>query len=313
VFLGFIDEYAEAMLRKLRRAFLALWGGMLVFGFAVSWSSTRRVLRDVERVTETAARVGGAGSRQRVPAVPGRDEIARLAGTFNEMLDRVETSVEQLRAVTDAVAHDLRSPVTAIRGDLELALTADADALRESAANAIEGLDRLLETVETTLDVAEAEAGALRLKHEHLDLRSMAEEMVEVYRPAAEERGLALDACGEGPVEAWVDAGLLRRALGNLLDNALQHLPPGSHVHVRCAAGGGQVVLGVEDDGPGFSPEVRARAFDRFVKGRGSRGYGLGLSLVRATARAHGGEARIGDRPGGGAIVSLALPADRPH
>jgi signal transduction histidine kinase len=312
VFLGFIDEYAEAMLGRVRRTFLWLWGGMLLFGFAVSFVSIRRVLGRVERVSETAARVGREERGQRVPIVPGQDEIARLGATFNEMLDRIEKSVEQIRAVTDAVAHDLRNPVTAIRGDLELALTTgEPGALRESAGSAIDGLDRLLETVETTLDVAEAEAGALRLQCQRLNLQAMAREMVEIYAPAAEEHGITLNAVGVEPVEAWLDANLLRRALRNLLDNALQHLAPGSHVEVRCTAGGGRAIVAVADDGPGFPPEIRARAFGRFVKGRDSQGFGLGLSLVQATARAHGGEAWIEDREGGGSVISLGFPVDR--
>jgi signal transduction histidine kinase len=286
---------------------------MLLFGFGVSFLSTRQVLLRVERVTETAARVGRAESGQRVPTVSGRDEISRLGGTFNEMLDRIDRSVEQLRSVTDAVTHDLRSPVTAIRGDLELALTSeDPAALHEAAAAAIEGLDRLLETVETTLDVAEAEAGALRLQRRPIDLQEVAREMVDFYVPAAEEHGITLEAAGTEAVEARVDANLLRRALRNLLDNALQHLPAGTHVVVRCQRVGDQATLAVEDDGPGIPAAIRPRAFDRFVKGQGSRGFGLGLSLVRATARGHGGEARIEDRDGEGTVISLTFPLDPP-
>jgi signal transduction histidine kinase len=309
IYLGFFDQNADALLHEVKRTFLWLWSGMLLFGLVISTLGARHILHRVEQLTETAARVGREGLHERVPAGPGYDEIARLAATLNDMLQRIEVSVKQIRAVTDGVAHDLRSPVTAIRGNLEVALTrSDPADLRESAASALEDLDRLLRILDTSLDVAEAEAGALRLNRQPVDLAQLAREMEEIYRPVAEESGLTLEASGEHPVVVSADADLTRRALANLLDNAMQHLPRGCRVTVAAASDGRTVTLSVVDDGPGLPEEIRLSAFDRFVKGPGSRGYGLGLALVRATARAHGGEACIQNNSRGGAVVLLSFP-----
>jgi len=308
VYLGLIDLNARALLRRVQSTFLWLWSGMLLLGFCVAILGARRILSRVERITLTAGRIGELNLHDRVPAEQGRDEIARLATTFNQMLGRLETSVKQIRSVTDAVAHDLRSPVTAIRGHLEMALhDTDNDDRHGSIARALDDLDRLERILDTTLDVAEAEAGALRLNRKSIDLGDLLREMEEIYRPVAEERGLLLEVVG-GAV-ASIDGDLTRRAIANLLDNAMQHLPRGCRITLSAAADPRGAVLAVADDGPGFPAGVRSRAFERFVKGPESRGYGLGLALVRATARAHGGEARILDNRGGGALVTLLFPS----
>lgn len=308
-FLGFVDQSALALLHRVAMTFVWLWVVMLFFGLAISYLAARRILGRVEEITETAATVGSEALDRRMAPGSGDDEISRLARTFNAMLDRVQESVEQVQTMADAVTHDLRSPLTSIRGNLELAVTHDErEQLQEAAASAIEGLDQLLRTLTTSLDVAEAGAGALRLNRQTVDLNRMILETVEVYRPAAEEHGLTLETSGEGVVDAVVDPDLTRRALANLLDNAIEHLPPGCHVRVSVEANGRATFLSVADDGPGFPPEVRARAFERGTKGPSSTGFGIGLALVRSVARAHGGDAEVLDPPGGGAMLRLSFP-----
>ena len=144
---------------------------MVVLGFLISYTSARRTLKRVERITETVARIGSEELDERLPESPKADEISRLAQTFNHMLDRIQASVHQMRGVTDSVAHDLKSPVTSIRGRLEAALSdGDPNRLEESVGEAIEGLDRLSDLLNTTLDLAEAEAGALRLDRTPVDI-----------------------------------------------------------------------------------------------------------------------------------------------
>ena len=313
IYLGLLDQAAVRSLREMKVLFTQLWLGMLAFGFAISWIGTKRILERVERITATAAGIGAGDLRRRVPGREGTDEIARLAQTFNGMLERIEASVEQIRAMGDAVAHDLRSPVTAIRGNLEMALThGGEEELRESAAAALEGIDRLLALVNATLDVAEAEAGALRIHRRDVDLRELVDEMVELYRPALEERGLTPVVTGGPPARGSMDGDLVRRALGNLLDNAIRHLPPGRHVTLSAENRLGSLILEVRDDGPGFPRDLRDRAFERFAKGTTSTGSGIGLALVRAAALAHGGTAEILDAPGGGARVRLIFPPEPP-
>ncbi|MFQ5670626.1 MAG: sensor histidine kinase [Acidobacteriota bacterium] len=180
--------------------------------------------------------------------------------------------------------------------------------LFEAAAFSIEGLDRLLCMLNTSLDVAEAKAGALRLHREQIDLSVLAQELVGIYQAPAEERGIEMKADSSGTAMAWLDPDLIRRAVANLLDNAIEHLPPSSHVRVSTRVQAGEVILEVEDDGPGFPDALRDTVFERYVKGPASKGFGLGLPLVRAVAMAHGGTIAIHDRKPRGACIRLSLP-----
>jgi len=290
---------------------LAFWGWLAVVavGTAASVWAVRGVLARVERVREVAAALPAGDPGGALPVSPRGDEIDRLAATFNRLLERHAAAVRELRALADALAHDLRGPLTALRGALERALgVGDAEGIREAAAEALERADRLAALIEAELDVAESEAGALRVRREVTDLARLAEELVELYAPAAGERGLALALDAPAPVPVAADAGLLRRALVNLLDNVLTHLPRGCTATVRVRPAGRGAVLEVADDGPGFPPEVGERAFERGASRGGSGGRGLGLAVVRAVARAHGGRAELERPTGGGSVVRLVLP-----
>lgn len=304
----------QALLEETTENLSWVWGAVTLFGFAVSWFAARRVLSRVDRVTALAAAIEGHQLDRRLPH-EGRqhDEIARLVETFNVLLERIQMSVTQVRTIADALAHDLRSPVTSIRGSLEVALTsADDEQLRGSVAAALDGLDQLSATLDASLDTTEGEAGALRLHRSNIDLTELADGLVELYAPAAQSRGLDLSLRHSGPVVAWADETLLRRALGNLLDNALAHVPGGSHVEVGVSRDADRAVISVKDDGPGFSDEVRDHAFDRYVRGRHSTGAGLGLALVRAAALAHDGAARLGRVPAGGSVIEIEIPVGKP-
>jgi signal transduction histidine kinase len=160
----------------------------------------------------------------------------------------------------------------------------------------------------TTLDVAEAEAGALRIQRKEIDVRQIAAEMADLYQPAAEERSLTIEVTGSARAIARVDPELIRRALANLLDNAVQYLPPGRHVRISAVSTEGRLALSVADDGPGFPEPLRGRVFERFARGPASKGFGIGLALVRAAALAHGGEAAVLEVSGGGACVAIDIP-----
>ncbi len=303
----------QQLLDEIAQSLAWMWTGVTVCGFAVSWFGTHRVLARVNTITEVVAAIEADQLGRRVPTERHRDEIARLVATFNVMLDRIEASITQTRAIGDSVAHDLRSPVTAIRGSLEIALTTPDDSqVRDRVASALEGLDQLSALLDATLDTAEAKAGALRLRRGWVDVRALAENVVELYLPAAQDRGLALTLVAPAPVEVWADESLLRRALTNLLDNALIHLPPGCHVEVAIVGGAGRATLSVTDNGPGFPAEIRDRAFDRFARGRKSAGTGLGLALVRAAALVHGGTIRLSQPPSGGSVIEIEIPAAAP-
>ncbi|MFY9908817.1 MAG: ATP-binding protein [Candidatus Sulfotelmatobacter sp.] len=310
VYLGLSDRGAKRMLHRLARRFLMVWGGMFLLGFLISYWSARRTLLRVERITETVARIGTEDLKERLPEPVNSDEISRLAKTFNRMLDRLQSSVNQLRTVTGAVAHDLKSPVTLIRGTLESALCDEGnERWRESVGEAIEGLDRLQHLLNTTLDLAEAEAGALHLDLHPVDFCDVVKQLVDIYQPALAERHHEVTTDLEEHMVVEADATLLNRMVSNLLENELIHLPVGCRVNIRLRSHDGLAELAIEDNGPGFPPDIGSQVFKRFVKGKNSPGHGLGLAFVDAVAQAHGGIAQVSDRPGGGAVITLSLPA----
>jgi signal transduction histidine kinase len=230
------------------------------------------------------------------------------------MLDRIENSMHQLHTITDSLAHDLRSPVTAIRGKLEMSLSAATDAEQaEPIVSAIDELDRLTEFLNASLDVAEARADALRLSRTEINLDELLRIMIDLYEPSMAEKGLQIRLRSAGPVTIDADAALVHRMIANLFDNELKHLPASCTVTVRLESADGIAMLSVEDDGPGFSQEVSEHVFERRVKGRESNGHGLGLAFVDAVVRAHGGTITASNREGGGARISLALPMAAVH
>ena len=309
VYLGLSDQGAKYLLHRLAGRLLVIWGGMFVLGFFISYWSARRTLLRVERITEAVARIGTEDFEERLPEPVNSDEISRLAKTFNHMLDRLQASVNQLRSVTGAVAHDLKSPVTLIRGTLESALCHEGnEKWRNSVGEAIEELDSLLQLLTTTLDLAEAKAGALRLNRGPVDFSDVVRQLVDIYQPAMAERHHEVRLDLEPNVVVLADLSLLNRVVSNLLENELTHLPEGCWISVRLRSHDGPAELVIEDNGPGFPPDIGSRAFDRFVKGKHSPGHGLGLAFVDAVAQAHGGSASISDRSGGGAVITLSLP-----
>lgn len=309
VYLGLSDRGAASLLHRFALRFLAIWGGMFALGFLISYWSARRTLLRVERISETVARIGAGELEKRLPEPANSDEISRLARTFNLMLDRIQSSVNQLRTVTGSVAHDLKSPVTSIRGTLEAALCQPGNQQwRESVAEAIEHLDRLLLLLNTTLDLAEAEAGALRLDRTPVDLSANVAQIVDLYQPAMSERRHRITRDLDEHVYVDADSSLLNRVLSNLLENELTHLPSARQIEIRLRSRAGVAELVIEDDGPGFEPEIMARAFERFVKGKNSPGHGLGLAFVDAVVEAHGGTVSLSRSKSGGAMITVSLP-----
>jgi len=309
IYLGLSDIGAVQLLHRLTRGFFIVWIGMVLLGFMISFLSARRTLLRVESITQTVSRIGSDDLSARLTESRNADEIARLSQTFNRMLDRIQASVHQLRSVTDSLAHDMKSPVTSIRGKLEVALLEGSAAdWREPVAEAVEGLDRLSQFINTTLDLAEAEGGALALRKEPVDFGALVEQFVDIYSPALHENHHQVHVHVHEPVTVDVDLGLTNRMLTNLLDNEMAHLPPGCRIDIEVVARENNAELVIRDNGPGFPAELKAHAFERFVKGKESKGHGLGLSFVEAVVQAHGGNVEIADTPGGGATIRIVLP-----
>ncbi len=309
IYLGLSERDELRVLKNLRFRFTLLWLSIVFIGSAIVFYTTYRMLAHVREITEAASRIGESDLSGRVPVTKRNDEISQLATTLNNMLGRIESSMHQLHTITDSLAHDLRSPLTALRAKLEMALTAGAkgeDA--EEIVSAIEELDRISDSLNKALDVAEARADALRLDRVAIDLDKLIRAMVDLYEPSMSERGLRVQLRSTGPVEVSADAGLLHRMVANLFDNELKHLPPSSTITISLLPAEDTAHLTLEDDGPGFAEQVLEHIFESRVKGLRSNGHGLGLAFVSAVVRAHGGSIEASNRMEGGARLVIALP-----
>ncbi|HEX2150646.1 MAG TPA: HAMP domain-containing sensor histidine kinase, partial [Stellaceae bacterium] len=240
-----------------------------------------------------------------------------LAANLNGMLDQIERLMTAMREVTDNIAHDLKTPLARLRARLELALLGPQDGASQSEAirAAIEEADRLLSTFNALLSIAEAEAGADGRRGERLDLGDIVGAAVELYEPLAEEKGLALRFDSMPGTIIAGDRHLLSKTVANLLDNALKYGGDGGEIAVRVGRRGGCALIEVADRGPGIPEADRESVFDRFVRlepSRSTPGNGLGLSLVRAVARRHGGTVALADNQPGlgqpGLKVQIEIP-----
>ena len=312
IYLGLSEKDELRVLSSLRLRFLLLWLSIVLLGFSIVFYSTRRMLGDVREITEAASRIGESGQSDlssRVPQSRRNDEVGKLASTLNHMLDRIESSVHQLHTIADSLAHDLRSPLTAIRAKLEMSLSAGSRMEEaESIESAIDELDRLTEVLNQSLDVAEARADALRLDRTAVDLDELLRAMIDLYEPCMSEKGVRMELRSSGPVQALADAALLHRTAANLFDNELKHLPVSSTVSISLSAADGWALLVLEDNGPGFASEISLDLFKPGVKGHDSAGHGLGLAFVEAVVGAHGGTVSASNRREGGAQVTIRLP-----
>jgi len=313
IYLGLSERDELRVLRNLRIRFLLLGLVMVLFGFLIVFYTTRRMLGSVRRITEAASRIGQSDIKSRVPTTGGNDEIGHLALTLNHMLDRIESSMHQLHTITGSLAHDIRSPLTAIRGKLEMFLsTGVRHDQAEPIVSTIDELDRLTEFLNTSLDVAESRADALRLRRTVIDFHELLTVMLDLYEPSMSERGLKIELRSVNSVKVFADAGLLHRMIANLLDNELKHLFAGCSIVIKLRVEEDCAVLIVEDTGSGFATEVLSNMFREGVKGVESKGHGLGLAFVEAVVRAHGGSVTASNRRGGGAILEIRLPTEGP-
>jgi signal transduction histidine kinase len=309
IFLGLSERDERRVLWSLRLRFLLLWLLIVLLGFGIVFLTTRRMLSHVREITEAASGIGHSDLNARVPTTKRNDEVSHLALTLNRMLDRIESSMHQLHTITDSLAHDLRSPLTAIRGKLEMSLSTVTDGEQaEPIVSAIDELDRLTDFLNKSLDVAEAKADALRLTRSAIDLNELLRVMTDLYEPSMSEKGLEVTLRSRGPVIILADAALLHRMVANLLDNELKHLPAHCTLSIELRGEEDTASMVLEDNGPGFDSEVLLHVFERRVKGRDSNGHGLGLAFVDAVARAHGGTVTASNRESGGARITVTLP-----
>ena len=310
IYLGLSERDEHLILRNLRLRFFVLWMMIVLLGSVIVFSVTRRMLGHVRDITEAASQIGQSDLNSRVPTSHRNDEVAHLALTLNGMLDRIQNSVNQLHTITDSLAHDLRSPLTAIRGKLEMYLSTERRPERtESIVSAIDELDRLSNFLNTSLDVAEAKADALRLVRTDIDLDELLRVMIDLYEPCMSDKGLTVRLRSAGPVVISGDAGMVHRMVANLFDNEWKHLPASSTVTFQLRARHDRVTLLLQDDGPGFADEVSQDLFEKRARGNHSTGHGLGLAFVHAVVHAHRGTVVATNRSEGGAQIVIELPS----
>jgi heavy metal sensor kinase len=287
---------------------------MLACGGLVGWIVATRAMAGVKRVAAAATHIGRQDLSRRVPVLGEGTEIDELARAFNEMLERIQGLVTELKEVTDSIAHDLRSPVTRIRGLAETTLTGapSLERYQDLAGAVVEDCDRLISMINTMLEIATTDAGVTPLPQTDVDLAAVARDAAELFQPVAEDRGVGLElVVGPEPLLTRGDPARLQRALANLVDNAIKYTPSGGRVSVHAEAAAAWITVAIADTGMGIAPEDLPRVFDRFFRGDRSRsapGNGLGLSLARSIVQAHGGEITAASVPGCGSTFTLRLP-----
>ena len=316
--LGQSMENHTRIIEVFRKVFITTMVILLALAVVVGWFMARRALVGVETVTRTARRISAGSLEQRVPVKKRADEIDQLALTFNQMLDRIEQLVTGIKEMSDNIAHDLKSPITRIRGIAEVSISSEAslEDYESMAAGTIEECDRLLDMINTMLVISRTEAGVNQLDCRQLDINRLVREACEIFQSAAEDKELTLDCSADQNTGLYGDLRLIQRMVANLIDNAIKYTPAGGRVNVTVAAGADQsVLITVLDTGPGISAQDREHIFERFFRcdpSRSQPGTGLGLSFARAVARAHNGEITVASTPGEGSTFMVTLPENPP-
>jgi len=244
------------------------------------------------------------------------DELGLLAHAFNDTLERLERSFNQLRQFTADASHELRTPLNAIQNVGEVGLRQDRDReyYREVIGSMLEESGRLARLVDSLLTITRADAGQLRLERSAIPILSFSREVMSLLEVLAEEKGQTISLDGDGTAHVWADHLILRQVLVNLIDNAIKFSPYGGSIALRIARSGAQnVSIEVKDSGPGIAPEHRDKVFDRFyrideARSRETGGSGLGLAIAKWGAQAHNGELELDCTANTGCIFRLILP-----
>jgi two-component system OmpR family sensor kinase len=304
-------EDREDALSDLLTSFLVGGPIAVLAASGIGYLLTSAGFAPVEAMRRRAKRISLTRGGERLPLPAAHDELRRLGETLNEMLARLEASVERERRFVADASHELRTPLTVVKAELETALRSESSNFkaRDSLIAALEETDHLAQLAEDLLLIARAADGRLPVRREEVEIRELLERTRERFADRAGEQARAIEIHVAGRLRVPIDPLRGRQALGNLVDNALRHGI--GDVRLSARQRGDTVEIDVSDEGPGFSPELAACAFERFARGDGERagsGTGLGLAIVRAIAEAHGGTATIVNTPSPGAIVRLTIP-----
>jgi heavy metal sensor kinase len=307
---GTLARYRDLLLWRVPVALIA--------AALATWWMSRFALRPLARVAAAAHVIDITTLGARLPLRGADDELDEVARAFNETLSRLERAVDDMRQFSMALAHELRTPLAALRGEIELDLRRPGldETRRNTIGSQLEEIDRLKRLIDQILTLARAEAGQIPLRFTAVDLAALSAKLVDDLMPLAEARTIDLRCETRDGVMVQGDAGWLERLVLNLVDNALKFTKTGGRVVVRVVQTGNGASLEVRDSGVGMEPAVTSQIFDRFFRADRSRssaseGAGLGLSLVKWIVDAHEGRIRVDSRPGEGSIFTVWLPATR--
>ncbi len=304
--MAYSRDLEQAVVVDATRTYAAVSLVALIVVGAAGWIVAGRLLQPIRLLNETAQRISDTDLSGRIPA-SGKDDVSELARTVNAMLDRLEAAFAMHREFLDDAGHELRTPITIIRGHLELMQADDATDVAETRALALDELERMQRLVDDLVLLAKARRPDF-VQPTQVEVDRLTDEVFDKARPLA-DRDWRVDGRAEVTVE--LDAQRLTQAWLQLIANAVKFTTPGQTVAIGSRTGGGAVELWVRDSGPGIAPEDTQRIFERFVRaetGRGVEGSGLGLAIVRAIAEAHGGTVRVASTPGQGATFVIELP-----
>ncbi len=305
-------QFADDALTKLRTLYALALGAMTGLSVLFGWTMAGRVLRPLQRITATAKRVSQDNLDERIALEGPRDELKELADTFDGMLERLSGAFASQRRFVANASHELRTPLTVIRTELDVTLAdphatnADLRAMGETVRDATLATERLIQAL---LTLARSEGGVTR--RDPVDLADCARTAVAQAGAEANARGLDMrPALDPAPVRG--DRRLLERLVANLVENAVRHNVDGGAVEVRTASAAGRSTVEVRNDGPAVPPDAVAsllEPFQRLDRSARGDGVGLGLSIVRSVAEAHGGSVELRARPSGGLVARVSLPA----
>jgi len=306
----------QELLARFRFWFWAMLLGSFVIFPLVGYQIALHGIRPVEQMTTTARHISSTNLHERILPDGYPVELASLADTFNQMLDRLEESFGRISRFSADIAHDLRTPVNNIRGEAEVALARarSADEYRDVVESCLEEAVRLSDLIGDLLFLARAESPLTHLRRERVDVAELLGGVTEYYEASAADGGVSLTTRFDSEqVIAELDRTLVQRAVGNLVSNALAHTPPGGAVVLGTNADSSTIRIEVSDTGIGIPSEALPRVFDRFFRvdtsrSQGSGGTGLGLSIVQSIAQLHGGNVEISSQPGQGTRVTLHMP-----
>jgi heavy metal sensor kinase len=311
---GVTGRTAESILRQTL-ILIALGGAVIVSLSSLGgvWLAGR-ALAPIDRMTRLAGNIGDRDLSQRIDLPRSDDEVGRLAGTFNAMLDRLESAFQRQRQFTAAASHELRTPLALMQSQIEVALSQNRDADEDTQVLESLGTDvrRLARISDALLALARGDAGELELTKDSVDLQGLLELVSEQYVPLAESLGIEIEERAE-PVTVVADEDRLIQLLVNLVENAVQHTPSGRKIALRCDADERSATVCVEDEGVGIEPKHLAHIFERFyridaARGRSNGGAGLGLSISKMIVEAHGGSIDVSSYPGEGTSFTVTLP-----